>query len=66
MIQRGAKQGDIISPVLFNTGLEMALRRWKARLTHHGLLLKHGTDRLTNVRYAHDLIIYAKSLDYVI
>ena len=60
-IQRGVKQGDIISPKLFNAGLETAIRRWKARLNHYGLLLQRGSERLTNVRYADDLMIYAKS-----
>ena len=28
-IKRGVKQGDVLSPVLFNAGLELAIRRWK-------------------------------------
>ena len=59
-IRRGVKQGDIISPMLFNAGLELAIRNWKSRLTHEGLALDQA-ERLTNIRYADDLIIYAKS-----
>ena len=47
--------------MLFNAGLEMAIRSWKSKLDDHGLLIG-GLDqasRLTNVRFADDLIIYS-------
>ena len=62
-IQRGVKQGDVISPMLFNVALEIAFRKWKLRLTHHGLLVNVDHERLTNSRYADDIMMYAKSLD---
>ena len=49
-----------MSPMLFNSGLELAMRRWKARLGDHGLLVSGR--RVTNVRYADDLIIYSNSV----
>ena len=49
--------------MLFNAGLETAIRRWRARLQTHGLLLCNGSERLTNIRYADDLMLYAKSSD---
>ena len=61
-IRRGVKQGDVISPILFNAGLELAFRKWKQRLTTEGWLLDGDGGRLTNTRYADDIMLYAKSL----
>jgi len=61
-IQRGVKQGDVISPMLLNVGLEMAIRRWKTKFGNQGIRIDFG-ERPTNMRYADDLIIYASSSD---
>ena len=60
-IRRGGKQGDIISPISFNAGLELAFRKWKKRLTTKWQLLDGDGGRLTNARYADDIMLYAKS-----
>ena len=49
--------------MLFNAALEIAFRKWKTRLSHHGLLLHVNHERLTNTRYADDIMLYAKSLE---
>ena len=54
-------RGDILSPAFFNAALESVLRRWKARLHSRGLLLDSAHDMLTNIRYADDLMLSAKS-----
>ena len=56
-IERGVKQLDVISPILFKAGLEHAMRKWKAKLFHHGVQLGHGS-RLTNIRYADGLMLF--------
>jgi endonuclease/exonuclease/phosphatase family metal-dependent hydrolase len=61
-ILRGVRQGDILSPLLFNAGSEFALRKWKQRLESHGWRLSfEGPERLTNIRFADDIMLYAKS-----
>ena len=57
-IQRGVKQGDVISPILFNASLESAMRKWKLKLQHHGVYIA-AYERLTNIRYPDNLLIYA-------
>ena len=49
---------------MFNAASEMVLRRWKAKLKAHGFKIcaQEDTERLTNVRFADDLIIYANSM----
>ena len=65
-ILRGVKQSDVISSMLFNAGLETAFRTWKTRLGQHGFLLDEHMQRLTNTRYADDVMLYAKSAEEVI
>ena len=59
-IKRGVKQSNVLSPLLFNAGLDYTMRKWKFRVQHCGL---HCADDelLTNVRYADDLMLYARS-----
>ena len=61
-IRRGVKQGDVLSSLLFNACIEMVFRRWKDRLRSHGLDVTNQGERLTNTRYADDVLLYAKSL----
>eukprot|EP00973_Karenia_brevis_P062155 8644362-Karenia_brevis.AAC.1 len=63
-IKRGVKQGDIVSPILFNCVIEVAFERWKRKLRSHGFLLPDNS-RLTNSRYADDMLLYGKSLSEV-
>ena len=58
-IGRGVKQGDFISPLLFNAGLEHAIREWKACLHDEGVHIGAAAN-VTNIKYADDLMLYAK------
>jgi len=67
-ITRGVRQGDVLSPTLFNAALEQALRKWKQSLTTHGLALvpDDQAERITNIRYADDILLIGKSLEEVV
>ena len=62
-ISRGVRQGDVLSPLLFNVVLDEALSNWKGTIGGMGLALSIASDveLLTNVRYADDLLLFAKS-----
>ena len=64
-IQRGARKGGVLSPLLFNAVLEHAVRKWKLKLTNGGLRLGQDT-RLTNLRYADELMIFAASREELV
>ena len=36
LIQRGVKQGDVLSTLLFNAGLETTFCSWRTQLRTHG------------------------------
>ena len=62
-ITRDVKQGDVLSAILFNCVMDIVFERWKKKLSHEGLLIAPGLARLTNTRYADDILLYAKPLD---
>ena len=61
-IERGVRQGDVLSSLLFNAALEAVFVKWKQRLGEHGWHIGNHTENLTNTRYADDVLLYAKSL----
>ena len=60
-IERGVKQGDILSPMLFNAVMQVLLLKWKQRVPDMGWLVDVNLPRLQATRFADDVILYARS-----
>ena len=60
------KQGDIPSAILLNCVLDVAFDEWRRSLDREGLYIAQGVPRLTSIRYADDIILYAKSLEELV
>ena len=61
-ILRGVRQGDVLSAIIFNCVLDSAFENWKTQLVNEGLFMAGDHERMTNTRYADDILLYAKSL----
>ena len=64
-ITRGTKQGDPVSPPLFNAVLEKAMTKIKAKWLQKGWGIRVGPypgDLLQNLRFADDVLLVAKSI----
>ncbi len=51
-----------MSAILFNCALDTAFENWKVSLYNESLKVDGSFKRLTNTRYADDILLYAKSL----
>ena len=69
-LERGVKQGDPISSLLFLSIMEVIFRRVKARWhklnqrrvgPYYGIVIDNSTDPLTNLRFADDVLLVATS-----
>ena len=64
-IQKGSKQGDPMSSLLFNTVLQYALKnviqRWQRKKVMGIYLSDQERDCLTNLRFADDVMLFATS-----
>ena len=47
------KQADVLSPMLFNSGLEHAMRNWKQSLKSHGLHVGAGKIDVKELLWSH-------------
>ena len=56
------KQGDVLRSLLLNSALGYAFDEWKEKLTNEDVLIDWQTKRLTNTRYADDIMSYGKCL----
>ena len=66
-IMKGTKQGDPISPIVFNSVLEEVMRDVKMKWSNkkYGLQLGYGGETLTNLRFADDIVIIARTLPQI-
>ena len=70
-INRGSKQGDPISPTLFNAVLEMVMRKLKPQWLEKGFGVDFGEagsdvdTHLQNLRFADDVLLVGASLEQV-
>ena len=69
VIGKGTKQGDPLSPALFNAVLEVLLRKLKVKWARSKWGLRMGdyahADMIQNLRFADDILLVAKSLPQV-
>ena len=62
-INRGFRQGDPISPIIFNSALEALMRKLCEKWARKQDCGTHVRDRkLTNIRFADDLLLFAPTL----
>ena len=68
-IQKGSKQGDPMSSLLFNTVLQYSLKeeiqRWQKKKGMEIYLSDHDRDCLTNLRFADDVMRFATSKEQI-
>ena len=52
----------MLSAIIFNYVLDIVFENWKVELAHEGLFSEGDIERLTNTRYADDILLYVKRL----
>lgn len=64
-IEKGVKQGDPLSSLLFNSASEHIMRKLKSksRRNGHGVTLKPSEENLTNLRFADDILLISRSME---
>ena len=69
-IDRGEKESDILSlmvfnAMVFNAIMEIVMRNWKNQVIDRGFLLDAASPRLQSTRFANDLLLFARSCEKV-
>ena len=60
-LERGTKQGDPLSPALFNAVVEEVMRKLKSGWRSREFGIRVGDDLLNNLRFADDLLLIGSS-----
>ena len=58
--QQGVKQGDTLTAILFNCVLDVAFDERRRSLDKGSLYIVQGVPRLSNIRYAGDILFFAR------
>ena len=64
-IAAGVRQGCVLSPRLFCSELEWALSKWRAQCNGVGYDFQDGGASLLDLRFADDILIFAKSYEEI-
>ena len=66
-IEKGVKQGDPLSSLLFNSASENILRRLKQDWQEgdYGIKISSSAEKLTNLRFADDILLISHSLESI-
>ena len=57
----GVRQGCVLSARLFTAVLQWAMSRWRRKVQGHGINLDDGGANLIDLRFADDLLLFAKT-----
>ena len=66
-IEKGVKQGDPLSSLLFNSASENIMRKLKEDWEEscHGLKMSSSDEKLTNLRFADDILLVSHSMESI-
>ena len=67
LIEKGMKQGDPLSSLLFNSASENIMRKLKQdwEESGHGLKMSPSDQKLTNLRFADDILLISHSIESI-
>ena len=62
-IKAGVRHGCVLSPRLFCSVLQLAMEEWRCDVSHNGLDLGDGGPPLLDLRFADNILLFARSAE---